>query len=133
MNELQELSGPWSGFWIQSQIRGYMRLRLQFYGAQLIGGGSDCAGYFEIRGSLDPAGSVSFSKTYSTYVVQYDGRWDGNMIAGLWTMRHPVFYGYSRYLEEKGDFEIWPETGESESIGELMDETEIKALTARAS
>ena len=130
MNELQELSGPWSGFWIQSQIRGYMRLRLQFYGAQLIGGGSDCAGYFEIRGSLNPDGNVAFVKKYSTYAVHYDGRWDGRMIAGLWTMRHPILYGQARFLEEKGDFEIWPETGESESIADLVEEREVKALTA---
>jgi hypothetical protein len=130
MNELQELSGPWSGFWIQSQIRGYMRLRLQFSGPQLAGGGSDCAGHFEIRGALNSVGIVSFAKAYPTHIVHYEGHWDGRMIAGLWTMRHPVVFGHARFFEEKGDFEIWPEVGESESISDLIQETEVRALTA---
>jgi hypothetical protein len=107
-----------------------MKLRLQFYGAQLIGGGSDCAGYFEIRGEMDSVGVVRFGKKYSTYIVHYEGTWDGNMIAGLWTMRHPIQYGSARFLEEKGDFEIWPESNESESIADLMREEESHALTA---
>jgi len=131
MGDLKERSGPWSGFWIQSQVRGYMRLRLQFYGDQLIGGGSDCAGWFEIRGHLNYSeGVVRFAKRYSTYGVEYEGRWDGTMIAGLWTMRHPVLYGNSRYVEEHGDFEMWPETEEAESIGELMEEPRSVALPA---
>src|SRR2546423_1480143 len=118
MNDLKELSGPWSGFWIQSQVRGYMRLRLQFYGSQVIGGGSDCAGWFEIRGIVTPKdGSVRLSKRYSTHGVEYSGRWDGRMIAGLWTMRQQVLYGQARYVEERGDFEMWPESEESESVG----------------
>jgi hypothetical protein len=107
-----------------------MKLRLQFYGQQLIGGGSDCAGYFEIRGGLDPEGSVAFAKKYSTHTVHYQGRWDGRMIAGLWTMRHPILYGQARFLEEKGDFEIWPEIGEGESISDIVEESEVKALSA---
>ena len=107
-----------------------MRLRLQFYGPQLIGGGSDCAGYFEIHGKLEPTGQVHFAKKYSTYVVHYQGTWDGNMIAGLWTMRHPIQYGHARFLEEKGDFEIWPESEETESIADLMSDQDSHALTA---
>lgn len=130
MNELKELSGPWCGFWIQAQLRYHMRLRLQFVGGRLIGGGSDCAGDSEIQGALDEQGTVVFCKSYPTHVVHYEGRWDGLMISGLWTMRHPVLYGRAQFLEERGEFEIWPEADESLSISELVSATEVRALTA---
>jgi len=130
MNDLQERSGPWSGFWIQSQVRGYMKLRLQFYGDQLIGGGTDCAGWFEIRGKMQPDGTVNFGKRYSSHGVEYEGRWDGVMISGLWTMRQPALFSSERFTEEKGDFEMWPEAGEFDAISELFEEPRVGALPA---
>ena len=129
MNDLQSYSGPWSGFWIQSQMRGYMRLRLQFFGFQIIGGGNDCAGWFEITGKITPEdGRVHFTKRYSSYHVEYSGRWDGQIISGLWTMRHPVLYAYPHFVEEKGEFEMWPESEEQESVSELVKETREEVL-----
>ena len=130
MNDLQTLSGPWSGFWIQAQMRGYMKLRLQFIGNQILGGGSDCAGWFEISGKLQPeTGQVHFAKRYPGYIVEYAGRWDGQLISGLWTMRHPVTHPYPHFVEEKGEFEMWPESDDEESIGDILQENREAALT----
>jgi hypothetical protein len=131
MNDLKELSGPWSGFWIQSQVRGYMRLRLSFSANQVIGGGSDCAGFFEMSGIIDPRdGTVRLTKRYPTHGVEYQGRWDGRMIAGLWRMRQPVLYGQARFVEERGEFEMWPESEETESLRDLLEENRSDALPA---
>lgn len=107
-----------------------MKLRLQFCGVQVLGAGCDCAGPSEIHGAMDAEGTVSFVKTYSSHTAHYEGRWDGRMIAGVWTMRHQILFGQARFLEEKGEFEIWPETGELESVGDLFEEDQAMALTA---
>jgi hypothetical protein len=131
MDDLKERSGPWGGFWIQSQMRGNMKLRLQFIGDQLVGGGSDFVGDFEIRGFLT-GGIVRFSKRYRSHGVEYEGRWDGMMIAGLWTMRQPLYFGGPKFMEEKGDFEIWPENGDADLLSAFMDENQTLALPAMA-
>jgi hypothetical protein len=107
-----------------------MRLRLQFIGTEVLGGGSDSAGNSEIRGALAADGTVTFNKAYASHTVHYEGHWDGLMIAGTWTLRHIILFGSARFLEETGVFEIWPEVEEGQSIAKLMDEEEVRVLTA---
>lgn len=105
MRELRDLSGPWVGFWVQGQVRGEMRLKLRFFGDGIDGGGSDRVGDFTIMGSYEPGSErVKLLKVYRSHNVDYEGTWDGSMIAGRWTFTRRI-----RFTENSGEFEIWPE------------------------
>ena len=124
MRDLESTSGPWNGFWIDDDIRGTMALRLNFYAGRLDGVGSDLVGDFTMKGSYAfDTGEVKIRKRYSRHAVSYEGRWDGQMIAGQWSMGRA---GWNR----SGPFEIWPESEETtvEQLQELQ--PEALALTA---
>lgn len=99
MRDLSQLSGPWVGFWVQRGIRGSMGLALTFESGQIHGSGSDLVGAFRLSGAYRDDGSVSIVKTYAWHLVDYKGRWDGQMISGSWKIKY----------EGTGPFEIWPE------------------------
>ena len=104
MRELRDLSGPWVGFWVEDLERGAMRLALRFSGEGVEGEGSDPVGEFTVHGSYAPGPErVRLLKTYRSHSIDYDGAWDGAMIAGRWRLR-PLVHG-----EDGGEFEIWPE------------------------
>lgn len=124
MRELATLSGPWTGFWVQGVRRGHMRLKITFSRVYLEGGGTDNIGRFSVSGSFNPeSGSVTFLKRYSSHQVHYDGAWDGSMISGGWKI-------YDGFFLSLGDFEIWPESLDEESVFEEREEPEILSLPA---
>ena len=102
MRELRSLSGPWVGFWVQDLQRGEMRLTLRFGESSVQGEGSDRVGSFTVSGHHAASGVVGFAKVYPSHRVDYEGTWDGAMIAGRWRI------GVRRAFDE-GEFEIWPE------------------------
>ena len=105
MRELRDLSGPWVGFWVQGRRRGEMRLTLRFLGEGIEGEGTDLVGAFTIQGSYDPGPErVKFLKAYRPHSVDYNGTWDGAMIAGRWNFTRRLFG-----VANGGEFEIWPE------------------------
>ena len=108
--DLRTLSGPWSGFWIQDLVRGYMKLKLHFVGTNLNGGGNDAIGSFEVAGIFsDETGQVLFTVTYRTHTVDYSGTWDGQFIFGKWTLHDESF-------SEIGEFEMWPDKEETDPM-----------------
>jgi hypothetical protein len=85
-----------------------MGLRLNFTAGRVTGGGHDLIGPFRIRGAYsDFDGSVSFVKRYVSHPVDYQGKWDGQMIYGTWTIENWLF-------EDEGEFEIWPDREEEQ-------------------
>jgi hypothetical protein len=120
VRDLRELSGPWSGFWIQELVRGNMKLRLKFEGNLIEGSGRDPMGEFHIYGMFsDENQRVLFTKAYGAISVDYSGVWDGVMIYGRWTL-HDESYS------EAGVFEIWPDKEDegtltlAEQLGESL-------------
>lgn len=110
---LQELSGPWKGFWTQERVRGYMKLTLRFGEKDVTGSGNDPIGAYDISGILcDDGQRVLFTKQYRTHTVEYMGQWDGTMIYGKWTLHDEAF-------TEVGDFEIWPEQDDPMEFSEF--------------
>lgn len=79
-----------------------MRLTLRFASGQVSGEGHDRIGSFTIAGAYF-AESANFTKFYPRHPVVYDGRWDGQVLFGKWTIRN-------RY---EGEFELWPEDEET--------------------
>lgn len=110
MRDLSQLSGPWVGFWVQRGLRGSMGLALTFANGLITGTGSDLIGAFRLNGSYTADGDVSLLKTYAWHVVEYKGKWDGQMIAGIWRIKY----------EGSGAFEIWPES-ESSTLQKLYE------------
>lgn len=93
-----------------------MALTLRFATSDVDGHGEDLIGPFEIGGvHSEQSKQVQFVKSYTSFAVFYSGLWDGDMIAGLWTVRH------GSYLES-GEFEIWPNTGSDQAIESLFEE-----------
>jgi hypothetical protein len=124
MRDLPSASGAWTGFWDEHGFRGHMGLRLHFRAGRVDGVGSDEIGRFSMTGGFSETGSVNLLKKYPTHTVSYRGQWDGQMIAGEWSMGHG-------YLRETGPFEMWPESGET-LIEQLQEaEPETLALPAR--
>lgn len=120
---LKDLSGPWSGWWIQESVRGNMRLRLSFANSNINGGGNDPIGQFEISGIWsDDSQRVLFTQQYRTHSVEYVGQWDGTLIYGKWTL-------HDQFFSESGEFEIWPDQEEQgvQSLAEAFGQ----AATAR--
>ena len=108
MRELTDCSGPWAGQWIQGDVRGSMRMRLNFVGDRIVGSGADGDGPFSLGGRyVSEDRFVILDKTYNDIVVHYRGEWDGQMVAGLSTITGPSFF-------DTGEFEIWPESDEEE-------------------
>lgn len=104
MAELENLSGPWQGWWVQGAHRGHQRLNLLFGEGKIMGSGGDDSGQFDVFGEYDE-GDVWLVKRYLDWDVRYNGKWDGAMISGYWTIQS---HGYF----DSGSFEIWPVKGE---------------------
>lgn len=113
--ELSTKSGPWQGWWIQGSVRGHQRMSLRFGAGKIAGSGSDQSGVFDVDGEYEGTDVLLF-KRYSHWTVRYDGRWDGQMISGRWTIREGMFF-------DTGSFEIWPE---EEAIG--ADELQVEEV-----
>lgn len=112
--KLSELSGPWGGFWLQDNQRGFMRLRLEFSGSRFSGAGEDSSGDFLVSGVFqEPSGEVMMDKRYSANAVSmgavphliYSGFWTGTFIHGRWQDIATQW--------NTGEFELWPEDPES--------------------
>lgn len=114
MRKLQDLNGPWKGFWTQERVRGYMKLQLRFSETGIEGTGNDPIGSFDVSGLLcDDGERVIFTQQYRTHGVEYAGQWDGTMIYGRWTLHDESF-------TEVGEFEIWPDHDELAELQAAM-------------
>ena len=111
MRDLDEYSGPWIGWWIQWGKRGHMRLRLEFAGGRIRGGGTDDSGDYDVIGEY-AGDAVRMAKAYGTHVVLYDGRWNGASIAGRGEVPNDV-------IKNTSEFEMWPER-ESVTVEQIL-------------
>jgi hypothetical protein len=93
-----------------------MGLALTFSDGKVHGTGTDVIGPFWLSGSFDDQGSVHMTKSYSWHVVDYKGKWDGQMISGSWKIKY----------EGSGAFEIWPES-DSFAVSEMF-ESEVHEM-----
>ena len=63
-----------------------MSVSLVFAGNQISGRGTDVDGTFSMDGEYFPEfHRVMIAKRYSELTSHYDGRWDGQLIAGYWS------------------------------------------------
>jgi hypothetical protein len=111
----EELSGPWAGWSVQDGIRISESIHLVIRAGHLSGVGSDKDGDFEVQGGYNVRSNrVQLTRVY-TYTVEpsqegvgiqydYEGTWDGEMVAGMWHPRAHPSYG--------GPFEMWPKKEE---------------------
>jgi hypothetical protein len=101
MANFDGLSGDWIGYYNygSQQTRHHMELNLQFQGSVISGGGMDDVGRFSISGCILGL-DVSWTKSYQSHSVEYQGSLDNNRIWGTWII---VF--------EHGGFLIWPRNG----------------------
>lgn len=99
--------GPWTGFYLQGQIRDRQELDLKFHDGWMTGDGIDGVGRFFIRGRYDrDTGQVWWTKSYpGSHDVFYEGYRDGKGIWGTWRVEF-----------ERGGFHIWPK-GQGEAAG----------------
>lgn len=87
MRELAALSGPWTGYWIQGDMRGDVTIDMSIEGNRLIGRGSDFIDIFFIEGAYDDrTREVRLLMSYPTHQVHHKGVWDGLAIRGRWTI-----------------------------------------------
>ena len=119
MRALEDLSGPWAGWWVQGDRRGTMKLRLHFENGVIRGTGRDIDGGFEMMGTWRGT-SVVLAKGYADLTVRYLGNWDGTTIAGIWRIAKGD-------LHNEGPFEIWPESDEMSMLQfmEMTEEVEV--------
>jgi hypothetical protein len=89
-------TGPWSGYYVQLGAEHRMEFALTFEGASFFGEGSDVVGPFTLSGEISE-GEVCATKQYRVHAVQYAGRFDGDAIAGRWTL-----------VGGSGKFRLWP-------------------------
>ena len=78
-----------------------MRLTLTFKSGKISGQGTDRVGDFVMEG-LYGTEDVQISKHYRGSLVEYLGKWDGQLIYGKWNIQSRL----------EGEFEIWPESEE---------------------
>ncbi len=88
-------------------------MTLRFSSGKIGGRGSDQSGDFVTEGEYEGADVLLF-KRYPEWSVRYDGKWDGQMISGRWTIREGRFF-------DTGSFEIWPEGEDVDA--QAMEET----------
>ena len=116
MRPLEDLSGPWAGWWVQGEVKGQMSLTLHFSEGRIRGNGTDRDGGFQMSG-LYNAGGVDLLKGYALLTVRYRGKWDGAVISGEWRIG-------SRERTLSGPFELWP-VGDELSMELFMAEEEL--------
>lgn len=116
MRDLRTLSGPWKGFFVQGRRRGTMSVSLVFSGNRISGRGADVDGLFSMEGEYFPdQNRVMMEKRYSHLTSHYDGRWDGQLIAGYWSFS--ILYVSEEGVfndSDRGPFELWPQEHEEE-------------------
>lgn len=112
---LEQSSGQWAGFWIQSARKGEMDILMRVDHGNLKGEGKDRTGQFTIRGTYDRSGFIEMTKQYrwtdvvergAASMVHYQGQWNGDFVAGHWWQ--------DANASNCGAFEIWPEQNELE-------------------
>lgn len=123
MRPLEDLSGPWAGWWIQGEVRGQETLSLEFAQGRIRGHGSDRDGTFQISGHFK-SDRVDLMKGYALLTVRYQGRWDGATISGEWRIG-------TREATISGPFEMWP-LGDEMSLQEFMVEEELVGASPAA-
>jgi hypothetical protein len=94
-----------------------MKLGLSFAAGKISGKGHDLIGSFSVRGVYG-SDSASLTKIYRSHTVEYEGRWDGQVLFGSWTITR---------IKERGEFELWPEAEEL-TLNQLSAETPEPAL-----
>lgn len=132
MKDFQALSGPWTGQSVQDGIRIGERILLNIRGSTVSGTGHDKDGDFEIVGNYNPRTlQVTLTRRYTRTVepsqegvgipYDYEGRWDGAMVAGRWHPRAASWYG--------GPFEMWPDREEDrEELAIARDSEELAGV-----
>lgn len=120
---LDDLSGPWSGRWLQAYApEGVESLDLIFLAGQVQGFGVDSDGEFQYAGSYMADGRVVLGKTYTRPAkpvparMTYRGQWNGRRIQGTWADDSDA--------RNAGPFRMWRGTGPDP--GEVL-EHEIEA------
>lgn len=102
-------SGPWTGYFLQSNLPGKHRmdLRLTFQQGVMTGEGRDWVGEFNIRGRYEVVtGQCHWTKRYvGKHDVYYKGFNEGKGIWGVWEIPPAQNAG----LQARGGFHIWPE------------------------
>lgn len=116
MRPLEDLSGPWAGWWIQGEVKGQETLYLHFENGRIRGNGSDRDGGFQMSGYFK-GDQVHLMKGYALLTVRYQGVWDGTVISGEWRIG-------SREATVSGPFEMWP-LGDELSLALFMAEEEL--------
>jgi hypothetical protein len=110
-------SGPWSGCYLYRSggPKYWMTLHLNFsQSGQIDGDGEDDIASFLIRGVFNSTTlEMSWTKAYviAIHSVEYQGIYDQNSIAGVWTVASAT-----------GEFQIWPgasEKGDSDKTGRV--------------
>ncbi len=93
-----------------------MSVSLSFVGNAIAGRGTDVDGAFSIDGEYFPEfHRFMVEKRYKALVTHYDGRWDGQLVAGYWS--YSVLYVSEEGVvtdSDKGPFELWPLEHEQE-------------------
>lgn len=131
MADFSELTGPWLGWSIQEGLRISERMRLIIRGTVIEGEGTDMDGEFELTGSYDPRTErVLLTRRYYNTTepsqsgvgipYDYEGKWDGTLVGGMWHPRANPHYG--------GEFEMWPDRDE-ETETLRLEELHIQELT----
>ncbi|HVR84917.1 MAG TPA: hypothetical protein VMU54_11445 [Planctomycetota bacterium] len=89
-------SGAWCGYYVQLGAQHRMEFTLQFHGKTFSGEGRDIVGAFTLSGETRDA-DVQAVKGYPHHAVHYEGRFDGDGIAGRWSL-----------VGGSGEFRMWP-------------------------
>lgn len=129
MRALDGLSGPWRGLSTQAGLRISEAMQLLVENGTILGTGTDIDGQFVVKGRYTADGHVSIVRQYTVTTepsgdgvgipYDYEGVWDGMLIAGQWNQRDWAFNG--------GPFEMWPER--EEDLKELAIEMKEIMLT----
>jgi hypothetical protein len=97
-SQSESVSGDWIGYYTygDGQAHHTMELNLSLAGGLLSGRGIDDVGGFTISGTCSES-ACSWTKTYGTHSIEYEGSLDEGRIWGTWAA------GWNR-----GGFMIWP-------------------------
>lgn len=117
---MDQLNGPWSGWWVQRGREGHEGMTLAFSGGGVSGDGSDEDGEFSISGHIYADGSASLTKVYTRPLITtplslaYLGHWDGKAIRGTWINES--------YAASNGPFVMWPGDSDAPSLAEAREQ-----------
>jgi hypothetical protein len=132
VKNFNELSGPWAGLSVQDGIRISERMQLSIRQGQVSGTGKDKDGEFEVSGFYKERNQkVMLTRRYTRttepsqegvgIAYDYEGLWDGAMVAGNWRARLHSGMG--------GPFEMWPDRDEDrEELTIRFEERKLLAL-----